>query len=478
MPIVTKNREMRPHTYTGGAGSSTDMQKTFNSGCMKNSERTFEQALQCQQQNSLSCLISMEDAAFVIHSPLGCAGCVATVNDSYKVGQHMAGETILKNARYVVTNLDQKDVILGGEKKLRAGIEDVYNRYHPKLIFIFTSCASGIIGEDIDAVAEAVQSEYDAIIVPIHCEGFRTRIMSTGFDAVFNALSEYVLKDEHPVKDTHLINVFASTYIGVPDQREIARMLAALDLVPNFIPFYSNYEKIKKIPTAAASVSLCHVFADNFMQWLDEKYNIPYTMTGMPMGIKNTDDWLRGVAKLVGKEKEAEKFIESEHKAIEEKLAALKSELGGKRAFICAGSSRSMAAARLIEDFDMKLVGIQTPHYDEVVAPKISQLIEEYGEDFVVDIASLQPFEQANLIRRLNPDVFIGLSNWASRQGIPTTHVLDSKHITLGYRGLLYLGEKISDAIDNSGLNKKLAQHRPLHYKESWYEQNPFKYLV
>ncbi|MCD7725292.1 MAG: nitrogen fixation protein NifE [Clostridiales bacterium] len=478
MPVITKNRELRPHTYTGGAGNSSEMENKFKEGCMKNSERTFEQALQCQQQNSLSCLISMEDAAFVIHSPLGCAGCVATVNESYKVGQHYAGKEVLKNAHYVVTNLDQKDVILGGEKKLRKGITDVYNRYHPKMIFIFTSCASGIIGEDIDAVAETMQAEIDAIIVPVHCEGFRSRIMSTGFDAVFNALSEYVLKDEHPVTDQHLINVFASTYIGVPDQREIARILAALDLVPNFIPFYSNYEKIKKIPTAIASVSLCHVFADNFMQWLNDQYGIPFSVTGMPLGTKNTDDWLRGVALLVGKEKEAEEFIESEHQRISEDLGVLKEKLGGKRAFICAGSGRSMATARLIEDFEMKLVGIQTPHYDEVVAPKIGRLIEEYGEDFVVDIASLQPFEQANLIRRLKPDVFIGLANWASRQGVATTHVLDSKHITLGYTGLVYLGNKINDAISNNGLNQKLAKHRPLHYKESWYEQNPFQYLV
>lgn len=478
MSVTTKNRELRPHTYTGGAGTSQDMQKKFKAGCMKNEERTFEEALQCQQQNSLSCLISMEDAAFVIHSPLGCAGCVATVNDGYKVGQFHAGAKVLKNARYVVTNLDQKDVILGGERKLRNGIEEVYNRYHPKMIFIFTSCASGIIGEDIDAVAESMQPDYDAVIVPIHCEGFKSRIMSTGFDAVFNALSEYVLKDEHPVKDPHLLNVFASTYIGVPDQREIARMLAAIDLVPNYIPFYSNYEKIKKIPTAVASVSLCHVFADGFMQWLDEKYNIPYSLTEMPLGSKNTEEWFLDVARLVGREEQAKTFLKSEKERVEPEIERMKKTLAGKKAFICAGSSRSTAAARLIQDFDMQLVAIQTPHYDEVVAPKIGKLIEEYGEDFVIDISSLQPFEQANLINRLKPDLFIGLSNWAIKQGIPTTHVLDSKHVTMGYQGLLFLGQRMEDALLNSGLNKKLAEHRPLRYKESWYEENPFKYLV
>ena len=232
MSVTTKNRELRPHTYTGGAGTSQDMQKKFKAGCMKNEERTFEEALQCQQQNSLSCLISMEDAAFVIHSPLGCAGCVATVNDGYKVGQFHAGAKVLKNARYVVTNLDQKDVILGGERKLRNGIEEVYNRYHPKMIFIFTSCASGIIGEDIDAVAESMQPDYDAVIVPIHCEGFKSRIMSTGFDAVFNALSEYRIRERLPECWRQSI-WYPIIFRSIPTMRRLRKFPQRLPLFPS-----------------------------------------------------------------------------------------------------------------------------------------------------------------------------------------------------------------------------------------------------
>jgi nitrogenase molybdenum-iron protein alpha chain len=95
----------------------------------------------------------------------------------------------------------------------------------------------------------------------------------------------------------------------------------------------------------------------------------------------------------------------------------------------------------------------------------------------VVDVANMQPFEQVNLLHKLKPDVFIGVATWASKLGYPTTHVLDMKRPTMGYDGILYLGEKISEELSNPGFNKKLAAHVRLPYKDSWYESDPFKFI-
>ena len=99
-------------------------------------------------------------------------------------------------------------------------------------------------------------------------------------------------------------------------------------------------------------------------------------------------------------------------------------------------------------------------------------------KDFVVDVANMQPFEQVNLVNKLKPDAFIGIPEWTARFGIPTTHVLDGKRPTMGYDGLLYLGNKIADQLENPGFNKKLSKHVKLPYKDSWYEEDAFKYIV
>ena len=469
-------RESRPNTFNDCGGNSRKLSSEFEKRCLKAADRTFSQGLQCQQINSLAALMSLEDAVFISHSPQGCVGCTSLASDMYRVGQAHRGVKNIKGARLIVTNLDQKDIILGGEAKLKEAVQLAEERYQPKLIFIFTSCASGIIGDDVDAIARELQPESTALIVPIHCDGFKSKICASGFDAAFIAISKYILQGVKLKKEEGLINLFAPTSISYKDQLEIERILGLLNLKVNYIPFYSSLEKIKHIPAAIASTSICKVFADEFMKELEEDYDIPYSHTVMPIGVRNTDIWLKGIAALVGKEEEANQFIEKEHQRILPQLAKIRERLQGKRVFICGGTGRSFAAAALIEDFGMELVGLETPTYDEDAQIDIEYL-NGLHKDFVIDIANMQPFEQVNIVNRLKPDVFIGVPSWSARLGIPTTHVLDMKRPTMGYDGILYLGNKIVEQISNPGFNKKLAAHARLPYKKSWYESDPFKFI-
>ena len=101
------------------------------------------------------------------------------------------------------------------------------------------------------------------------------------------------------------------------------------------------------------------------MKTLEEDYDIPYSHTVMPIGVRNTDKWYRGIAKVLGKEDEVEEIIEQEHKRIEPLVAKIRQRLEGKRVCICGGTGRSFAAAALIDDFGMELIGLETPTYDD-----------------------------------------------------------------------------------------------------------------
>lgn len=475
--IYSGVRESKPDRVNDYGDTGEQAQEKYKKGCLKKADRSFAQGLQCQQINSMAALMSLEDAVFIAHAPQGCVGCASLAVDQYRVGQAHRGVKHIKNPHIIVSNLDQKSVIFGGEQKLRDSVRKAIERYHPKIIFIFASCASGVIGDDIDAIAADLQQENDALIVPIHCEGFKSKICASGFDAAFIAINKYILKKEKKEKQENLVNLFAPVSISYADQLEMERMLGLLKIETNYIPFYSSLEKIRKIPEAVASTSICKVFADEFMKTLEADYHIPYSHTVMPIGIRNTDKWFRGIARVVGKEKEAEEIIEKEHLRIQPLVDEIKYRLQGKRVFICGGTGRSFAAAALIDDFGMELVGLETPTYDEDAQTDIEYL-NEIHKNFVVDIANMQPFEQVNLIKKLKPDVFIGVPEWAAKLGIPTTHVLDMKRPTMGYDGLLYLGNKIADQLQNPGFNEKLAKHVRLPYKDSWYEENAFKYIT
>lgn len=471
-------RESKPGRLNDLGTTGKEAEENYKKGCLKRADRSFSQGLQCQQINSMAALMSLEDSVFISHSPQGCVGCAIMAVDMYRVGQIHRGEKIIKNPRLFVTNLDQKSVVFGGETKLREAVKKAIERYNPKLAFVYTSCASGIIGDDIDAILGDLQYEYpDTILVPIHCEGFKSKICASGFDAAFIAINKYILKNEKKPKQPGLINLFAPTTVSYADQVEMERMLELIGAKVNYIPFYSSLEKIKRIPEAEASTSICKVFGDEFMKTLWEEYEIPYSHTVMPIGIRNTDKWYRGIAKVVGKEAEVEEIIAKEHERIEPLVKKLREVLQGKRVFICGGTGRSFAAAALIDDFGMELVGLETPTYDEDAQVDIEYL-NNIHKDYVVDIANMQPFEQVNLVNKLKPDAFIGVPEWAAKLGVPTTHVLDGKRPTMGYDGLLFLGNKIADQLGNPGFNKKLAKHAKLPYKESWYEENAFKYII
>lgn len=447
-------------------------------GCLKQAERTFAQTTQCQQMNAIATLLSMEDSVFIVHAPDGCSGCASMFNEAYKVGQYHRGARIAKNARIISTSVSEEDVIRGGEEKLSAAVKEAIKRYHPKIVFIFASCSSGIIGDDIDAVADELQQIYeDSILIPIHCEGFKSKIHSTGFDVVFNAIQNYIIGDYRPEKVKGLVNVFATTSIGYADQLELERMITALGLTVNYIPFFSSYEKLQRIPAAEYSVSVCQVFADTYMKFLNEQYDIPYVITGMPVGTRSTKRWLIEIARMTGKEKEAEEFLEKESTAVMDEINALRDKIQGKRVFICTGTGRGVAAATLIEDYNMKLVGIQTPTYEDAYVDDFERLAKFHGDDFIIDVATMQPFEQVNLVNQLKPDFFIGIGEWVNKLGIPNTHILEPKRPTFGYKGVLYLGRKIETALENTAWSDKMAKHRKLPYKASWYQENPFKYM-
>lgn len=473
---TTGIRENRPNRYTVFGGDSKTVAADFSKGCLRKANRSFEQGRMCTEINGMAALMSLQDAAFIVHAPQGCIGCSVVAEDFYKVGQIHRGIKYVKNPHVIVTNLDSNDVVFGGHKKLVEAIHLAEERYNPKLIFIFTSCASAMIGDDIDSIVANEQKSIKATLVPIHCEGFKSKINPSGFDSAFIAISKYILKDEEVPKIDNLVNLFAPTTVSYKDQQEIERILSLIGLQANFIPFFGSLESFKRIPAAIASTSICKVFADEFMIELKQKFDIPYSHTVMPIGVRNTDEWLRGIAAVTGKEKEAEEFIKSEHKRIEPLVAEIKSHLQGKRVFVSGGTGRSFAAAALVDDFGMKLIGLRTPVYDDD-AHKDMTYLNSIHKNFTVDV-TVHAYEQINLLKKLKPDVFIGVSPVAGKLGIPTTHILGGKRCTMGYDGLLYLGHLIIDQLENPSFNKKIAAHAHLPYRESWYSEDPYKYIV
>ena len=103
----------------------------------------------------------------VIHGPKGCTYSVAS---AYKMrGCEYRGVPLEPTS---CTAQNEADVVYGGEGKLLEAVREADQRYHPELIVILSCCCSGIIGDDVETIAQIAAQESDAQVLAIRSEGF------------------------------------------------------------------------------------------------------------------------------------------------------------------------------------------------------------------------------------------------------------------------------------------------------------------
>ncbi|MDR3153913.1 MAG: nitrogenase component 1 [Deltaproteobacteria bacterium] len=444
---------------------------------MSRADRSFTQGSICPLLPALGIMTSLPDTVVLLHGSVGCGTCAAGNNVNVRAGRAQRGGAP-SDAVWVSTSLGEMNVINGGDAKLREAIVEADRRYSPKVILAVSGCLPGVIGDDIDAAAEAVKGQVRARILPVHCEGFKSRFMATAYDVIYHAVGRGLMPapESAPPRDPRAVNVMNVGSMGLADERELSRILESVGLKANFFPVFSDPDSFPRAASAALSVSVCPTHDDYFLGHLEEKYGVPRVIRHMPIGIGNTSSWLADVGEALGLGAEARAAAAREEEALREALSGYLPLFAGKRAFISAGEYRSLATASLLKELGFKVCGIRSFHFDSFAETELGKLSGD-GEAFVFNVANVQPFEEANLLRRLRPDLFLGHmhgNSTASRLGIPCQVIYNTGYGYLGYRGAWDLARRLARKLSRPGLYRRLGRFGRLPYRESWYSQEPF----
>lgn len=483
MPINLQNheveiREARLHSITGFSGTAHSLCERSHTGTLVEQERSFSQCATCSSVTALCQLAMIQDAAVVNHAPLGCAGDFAGFNFINRAGQALRGLPV-SNVRLVSSNLREEDMIYGGRVKLEAAINEAWRRYHPRAIFITTSCAAAIIGDDLDAASQPAEKELGIPVVPVYCEGFRSRIWASGFDSAYHAILSRIVKPARQKQPdlVNIINFWGSDTIGPLFRR--------MGLKANYIVPFNTIEQLEHISEAAATVQVCSTLGTYLAAGLEEHFGVPEVKAPPPYGIAGSDAWFTELGRVVGKEAEAARLIQEEKQSIADELAELRRQLRGKTAYVGAGAVHGHSIIAILRELGMKMAGACTWHHDPVFdnhdrrSDSLGHIVEQYG-DFDFSVCNKQSYELVNLLNRVRPDIFIvrhpGMAIWGARLGIPSFHMED-EHFGLGYRGIINYGRKIADAIANPAYVRNLSRHSRLPYSAWWLEQAPFSLL-
>lgn len=438
----------------------------------------FTQGAKCSEEMVTCQHSNVRDAVLIQHSPIGCGASQVLGNFLYRNGLAIRNLPV-ENVKVINTNLFEADMVFGALTKLEQSIRDAFVRHQPKVIFVSTSCATGIIGEDIESVTNKLQKELKIPVIPTYCEGFRSKHWTTGFDAAYHGIIRQIAR-KNPQKQEDLINI-----IDLWGEDIFTPMLGKLGLRVNYVVDLASVEDLEQMSEAAASVSFCYTLSSYLSAALEQEFGVTDIKAPQPYGIHATDAWIREIGRVTHREERAEAYIEKEHKRISKRLGELRELLRGKVGYVATGSSYAHGIIAVLRDLEVEIDGSLTFHHEPIFdgenadkKDSLKFLVEHYGDVSNFSVSNGQQYQFYGLLKNINPDFIIirhnGLAPLASRMGIPAAPLGDGHH-AVGYQGIINLGETILEIIARRKFHEDLAENVELPYTDWWLKQrNPY----
>ena len=268
------------------------------------------------------------------------------------------------------TDLQDQDIVFGGEKKLRAAIREAYEIFKPKSIGIFATCPVGLIGDDVHAVAREMKEELGINIFGFSCEGYKGVSQSAGHHIANNGLFKNVIGLDDTVREGKFkINMLGEYNIG-GDSFELERILdvAGITLISTFSG-NSSYDQFANSHTADLNTVMCHRSINYVAEMMEKKYGIPWIKINF-IGAASTAKSLRKIAnyfedaELIAR---VEEVIAEEMVEVEKVRQDVRSRCEGKLAMLFVGGSRAHHYQDLFSEIGMKTVaaGYEFAHRDD-----------------------------------------------------------------------------------------------------------------
>jgi len=480
-------------------GTSCELMGCAREGCMMKKSRSFWQANNCQMSLSLMMAATVENSVIVTHGPVGCGSALHSLVPQTNKGKARRGKAPNPFV-WLSTNLKESEVIGGGEQNLLETIIYADREFRPEIIFVVTTCAPSIIGDDVEEIIRQAQASASARIASLSCPGFKSRVVASAYDAFYHSLLKYIPLEPIPYVDytpfepggpdyelklaqfnhrkNTTVNLFNATSIGPDDEAELTRLLNGIGLSVRIYAEYCDAAELRMISVAGLNVSMCDVHDDYMLGYLKEKYGIPYIIGGMPLGFKHTESWLLGIAAHFGLEERARAFIASEEARAREAIAPLLPAVKGKRAILCGGVVRTGAEALMLDELGFDIISLRAYHYDEGADSVLGGLAKKFPE-LPVSVSN-QLFELTNQVKRYKPDIVIshsGTHGWLAKIGATSVHLFDVDRQFFGYSGIFSVLRRVIFAFKNTSYQDRLSKYVKMPYKKSWLEKNPFHYI-
>ncbi len=308
------------------------------------------------------------DILQIVHGPIGC-GFYAWLTRRNQ--SRPESDTDVNFMQYAFsTDMEDSNIVFGGEKKLKQAIEEAFEIFKPRAIGIFSTCPVGLIGDDVHAVAREMKEKLGINIFGFSCEGYRGVSQSAGHHIANNQIFKHVIGiNDRPRKGKFQINLLGEYNIG-GDAFELERLFeeAGIELLSTFSG-NSTVESMEYAHTADLNIVMCHRSINYIAEMMEVKYGIPW-IKGNFIGAKSSEKTLKKIAEFFGDAeltKKVDEICAREMAKCEAVRTAVKPKVEGKNVMMYVGGSRAHHYQDLFEELGINVLsaGYEFAHRDD-----------------------------------------------------------------------------------------------------------------
>lgn len=394
MPIL-KERKNFIKQKTVGCELSIDCEKASLAGAVSQRACVF-----CGARVVLN---PITDALHLIHGPIGCASYTWDIRGSLS-----SDSEIYRNS--FSTDMKEKDVIFGGEQKLKNALKELIDKFRPKAVFVFSTCIAGIIGDDLESICKTAEQEFGIPVIPVQSPGFGGTKVS-GYLAACEAIFKLICKGDAYRSERETIpysvnilgdfNIAAELWI-VKDYLERIGIKVVSTITGD-----GKVREIQNAPLAELNILQCAGSMGYLAKKIQEEIGTPFIKISF-FGQDDTIKSLWMIAEYFNKKEityNVEKLIKEELAEYSPEIEKYRAGIKGKKIGIYVGGA--FKAKSLIKAFnrleaEVVFAGTQTGNKEDYA--EISNMTK--SGTVIVDDAN--PIELSKYLRNKKADLLVG----------------------------------------------------------------------
>jgi nitrogenase molybdenum-cofactor synthesis protein NifE len=373
----------------------------FDLSCNRDSAAGAVSQRACVFCGSRVVLYPIADALHLVHGPIGCAAYTWDIRGALSSGPEL-------HRLSFSTDLQEIDVIFGGEKKLYAALEELIERHRPQAAFVYSTCIVGIIGDDLKAVCERATQAFGIPVIAVQSEGFKGN-KREGYHAACKAMFELVGSGDTTGIGPLSLNILGDFNLAgelwiIRDYFE--RM--GLQCIAN-ITGDGRVADVRRAHGAALNVVQCSGATMDLAKLMKEEFGTPFLRVSY-FGIEDMAESLYAVARFF--EARDPRIMSRTRRLVREELDALlprikefRRNLEGKKAAIYVGGA--FKAFSLVKAF--RLLGMQTVLVGSQTGTQEDyQELYEICDEGTIIVDDSNPLELSSFLEEKEVDIFVG----------------------------------------------------------------------